>query len=60
MKISVSSYSFSQYVRSGKMALIDCIAKAKGMGFDAIEFTDLPSAQMYHTIHHDLLADQSK
>ncbi len=42
MKISVSSYSFSQYTQSGKLTLVDCIAKAKEMGFDAIEFIDIP------------------
>lgn len=41
MKISVSSYSFSQYIRAGKLTQFDCIAKAKEMGFDAIEFTDI-------------------
>lgn len=41
MKISVSSYSFSGYIRAGKMTQFDCIAKAKEMGFDAIEFIDL-------------------
>lgn len=41
MKISVSSYSFSQYIRAGKMTQLDCVAKAKEMGFDAIEFIDI-------------------
>jgi sugar phosphate isomerase/epimerase len=41
MKISVSSYSFSQQFRAGKMTQLDCVAKAKEMGFDAIEFTDI-------------------
>lgn len=41
MKISVSSYSFSQYIRDGRLTQFSCIAKAKEMGFDAIEFTDL-------------------
>ncbi len=41
MKISVSSYSFHQYVRDGRMTQIECIAKAKELGFDAIEFTDI-------------------
>lgn len=44
MKISVSSYSFSQYIRQGKMTQLDCVAKAKEMGFDAIEFIDLDGA----------------
>jgi len=41
MKISVSSYSFSQYIRLGKMTQLDCISKAKEMGFDAIEFINI-------------------
>ena len=41
MKIGVSSYSFQQYISSGKMTQFDCISKAKEIGFDAIEFTDL-------------------
>ena len=41
MKVSVSSYSFSQQFRLGRMTQLDCVAKAKEMGFDAIEFTDV-------------------
>ena len=41
MKISVSSYSFSQYINAGKMTQFDCVAKAKEMGFDAIEFINI-------------------
>ena len=41
MKISVSSYSFHQYIKAGKLTQLECVAKAKEMGFDAIEFTDL-------------------
>lgn len=41
MKISVSSYSFHQYIKAGKLTQFDCVAKAKEMGFDAIEFTDI-------------------
>ncbi|MGI5893046.1 MAG: sugar phosphate isomerase/epimerase family protein [Candidatus Merdivicinus sp.] len=41
MKIAVSSYSFSQYINQGLLDQFTCIAKAKEMGFDAIEFTDL-------------------
>ncbi len=44
MKVSVSSYSFHQYVKSGKMTQLECIAKAKELGFDAIEFTDVAGA----------------
>lgn len=42
MKIGVSSYSYSQYLKSGKLTLISVIAKAAEMGFEAIEFTNLP------------------
>ena len=41
MKIGVSSYSYAQLQRAGKMTQFDCVAKAKEMGFDSIEFTDL-------------------
>lgn len=41
MKIAVSSYSFSQYMGKGLLTQFTCIEKAKEMGFDAIEFTDL-------------------
>lgn len=41
MKIAVSSYSFSQYMQKGILDQFTCIAKAKELGFDAIEFTDL-------------------
>ena len=42
MKLSVSSYSFHQKTKTGEMTLFDCITKAKEMGFEAIEFTELP------------------
>ena len=41
MKIAVSSYSFQQYVSQGKMTQLDCVAKAKELGFDGIEFIDI-------------------
>ena len=41
MKISVSSYSFSQYMRQGKLTQLSAIAAAKEIGLEAIEFTDL-------------------
>ena len=34
MKTSVTLYSFSQYVNAGKLTQLDCIAKAKELGFD--------------------------
>lgn len=45
MKISVSSYSFSQYIRAGKMTQLDAVARAAELGFDGIEFTDLISSK---------------
>lgn len=41
MKIGVSSYSFSRLVRSGEMEQIAVIARAKEIGFDAIEFSTI-------------------
>ena len=41
MKISISSYSFFQYIQQGKMTQFDTIAKAKELGFEAIEFIDI-------------------
>ncbi len=42
MKISVTSYSFAQYQRAGKLDYITTLEKAHEMGFETIEFTDLP------------------
>lgn len=42
MKLSVSSYSFNQYLKAGKMTLLDTVDKAAEMGFEGIEFIDLP------------------
>ena len=39
MKLSVSSYSFSQLLHSGEMKVTDCVRVAKEIGFDAVEFT---------------------
>ena len=41
MRISVSSYSFNQYIQAGKLTQLSAIAAAKEIGLDAIEFTDL-------------------
>ncbi len=41
MKVSVSTYSYSALVRAGKMSQLDCIAKAKEMGFDAVEVVEI-------------------
>lgn len=40
MKYSVTSYSFSQYKKAGKLDPLSMIDKAKELGFDGIEFTD--------------------
>ncbi len=44
MKISVTSYSFSQYIKSGKIKVEDCVCLAKELGFDGIEFIGLGCA----------------
>ncbi len=41
MKISISSYSFSRLINAGEMTQFDCIAKAKELGYEGIEFVDL-------------------
>ena len=47
MKVSVSSYSFMQSIWAGKMTQFDCVAKAREMGFDAIEFVDIDGGEDY-------------
>ncbi len=42
MKLSVTTYSFSQYIKKGEMTMLDAVDKAAEMGFEGIEFTDLP------------------
>lgn len=41
MKTSVSSYSYSAYMKNSGKNQLDLVPLAKEMGFDAIEFTDL-------------------
>lgn len=41
MKISVSTYSFLHLMNKGEMTQLDCVAKAKELGFDAVEFVDI-------------------
>lgn len=41
MRVSISSYSFTRLLQSGELTQLDCVAKAKEMGFDAIEFVDI-------------------
>ena len=47
MKVSVSSYSFMQYVWAGKMTQFESVAKAKELGFDAIEFVEIDGGEDY-------------
>ena len=54
MKTAVSSYSFSQYIRDGKMTQLDCVKKAAEMGFDGIEFVELTPCE--NSTHEDRLA----
>ena len=42
MKIGVSSYSYNQYIKAGKLDNISVIKKAVDMGFEAIEYIGLP------------------
>ena len=37
MKVSVSSYSFSQYINSGKLTLVECVSKAKELCYAALD-----------------------
>lgn len=46
MKIGISSYSFAQYIRAGKLDNLSIIAKAAEMGFEAIEYIGLPGDTM--------------
>lgn len=41
MKYAVSTYSFSRLIDTGKMTQLDCISKAKEMGFDGVELVDI-------------------
>ena len=45
MKIGVSSYSFQQLLSAGTESQLSIMEKAKDMGFDGIEFTDLNPPQ---------------
>lgn len=40
MKFSVSIYSFFSAIRQGKLTPIECVAKARELGFDAVEAVD--------------------
>ncbi len=41
MRISLSTYSLSRRMEEGSLTQLSCIAKAKEMGFDSIEFADI-------------------
>ncbi|MCM0648094.1 sugar phosphate isomerase/epimerase [Clostridium swellfunianum] len=41
MKVSVSTYSYIQLINKGVLTQLDCISKAKEMGFDAIEIESI-------------------
>lgn len=61
MKISVSSYSFSKLMSEGKMTQLDCVSKAKEMGFDAIEFVDIHTQNgMTKKEYAKVLSDECK
>jgi sugar phosphate isomerase/epimerase len=45
MKIGVSSYSFERLRKDGAYTLFDVITEVKKIGYDAIEFTDLPKSE---------------
>lgn len=47
MKYSVTTYSFSQLIRSGKETQLSVIQIAKDLGFDGIEFTPLTPEEGY-------------
>jgi len=41
MKLSVSSYSYQQQIKAGKMTQLDVVKVASEMGFEGIDFTEL-------------------
>jgi len=61
MKISVSSYSFNKLLSDGTMTQLDCIGKAKEMGFDGIEFVDIiPPKGMSKEAYAKVLGSECK
>lgn len=60
MKLSVSSYSFQQYINEGKMTQLDCIAKAKEIGFDAVDFIDLQHEKYSEEEYAAMIAEEAK
>ena len=60
IKISVSSYSFDKLLKGGEMTQLDCIKKAKEMGFDAIEFAEiLPVGKLSEMEYAKMLSIES-
>lgn len=45
MKFSVSLYSFYSAIKAGELTPVQCIAKAKELGFDAVEAVDFVNFQ---------------
>ncbi|MEG2087320.1 MAG: sugar phosphate isomerase/epimerase [Angelakisella sp.] len=61
MKTAVSSYSFWKLIQKGEMTQFDCVAKAKELGFDGIEFIDLaPHDGSTQAQYAKKLADESR
>jgi len=52
MKIGVSSYSYHQLVRTGKMTDVDVPAKAKEMGFEVLEYAFLSPPKGVSLLDH--------
>ena len=60
MKFAVSSYSFSQAMRDGRMTMLDVIPKAKEMGFDGVEIVPLSETMEEKRALAPKLAAQAK
>jgi sugar phosphate isomerase/epimerase len=52
MKFIVTSYSFIKYTNAGTMSQLECIAKAKELGFDGIEFSEFVLAEGETDMEH--------
>ena len=59
MRIGVSSYSFSQAMRDGRMTILDVIPTAKGMGYEGVEIVKFCSDEEMRE-YAPKLAAQSK
>lgn len=66
MKLAVSAYSFYQYIREGKMTIWETVDRAAEMGYEAIEFLNMPggsyeeqceSAKKLNYLAHDAKID---